>query len=178
MSFPDHGTHSKNLIVLHQTISSDVIGLGDVQGVYLYLKSKGYAIHVIVDAEANSGAVTPGNEADIYYHAQSSVAGAVNTRSIGIEIISRVPLTSQYWWQRQREMRKVARWCAYLCREHGIPPVYDSKAVRGITTHYDVTKAWHVPGGHTDVRPVEEGGAFPMGGFMRMVKTAYTLGWT
>jgi hypothetical protein len=177
MTFPDHGTHDKNLIVLHQTISSDVLGLSDISGVYLYLKSKGYAIHMIVDAEANSGAVTPSNEADIYYHAQSSTAGAVNTRSIGIEIISKVPLATQYWWQRWNQMRKTARWCAYLCKKHGIRPVYDPTCKSGITTHYDVTKTYHVAGGHTDVRPVEEGGAFPMKGFMRYVSVAYRLGW-
>ena len=83
LNYPNHGTGNKRYIVLHQTISGDAPGISDIVGVADYLKHVGYAIHMIVDADGNSAAVTPAHETDIYYHCQN-----FNTNSIGIEQVS------------------------------------------------------------------------------------------
>jgi N-acetylmuramoyl-L-alanine amidase len=145
------GHHPKNLIVLHQTISPDLPGIKDIASVGAYLAHVGYAIHMIVDKDANSGAVTPEFETAVYEHATSGKLG-VNHRSIGIEQVSYKTGIKGYWWGRPRELNKVARWCAYLCKKHGIPPVYDPTCQHGICGHWDVTRAGHVTGGHTDVQ--------------------------
>lgn len=145
-----HGKHAKSLIVLHQTISPDHAGLDDIAGVAGYLAHVGYAIHIINDVEGNSGAVLPEFETAVYWHAQSNDALAVNSRGIGIEQISYKTGDPKYWWRRTKQLHKTARWCAYLCKRHGIKPIYDPFCINGICGHADVTKAAHVSGGHTD----------------------------
>ena len=145
-----HGSSPKRIIVLHQTISPDVKGIRDISGVGHYLDSKGYGIHVITDVEGNSGAVPPASETAIFYHCISNNAIQANTFGIGIEQVSYKTGAPKYWWRRARQLHKTARWCAYLCKKHGIPPVYDPTCKRGICGHNDVTHAARVKGGHTD----------------------------
>ncbi len=144
-----HGHAKKNLIVLHQTISPDVKGIGDVSGVGHYLDTVGYGIHIITDVEGKSGAVPVAYEDAIFYHASSGSLD-VNTRGIGIEQVSYKTGDPKYWWKRAKQLHKTARWCAYLCKTYGIPAVYDPSCKAGIVGHADVTKAGNVIGGHTD----------------------------
>lgn len=145
LSYTAHGTSPKTLIVLHQTISPDRTGVSDITGVGNYLHQVDYGIHIIDDLEGNSAAVAPDNETAIFWQ----VEGA-NTESIGIEQISYKTGVSGYWWKRSRQLNKTARWCAYLCKTHGIPPVYDPLAKHGICGHADVTRTRGIAGGHTD----------------------------
>lgn len=144
-----HGHSPKRVIVLHQTISPDVPGIGDISGVGHYLDMKGYGIHVITDVEGKSGAVPVEDETAIFYHCTSG-ALQENTYSIGIEQVSYKTGDPRYWWKRARQLHKTARWCAYLCKRHQIPCVYDPTCRHGICGHNDVTHAAHIAGGHTD----------------------------
>lgn len=173
LKYTSHGTGKKNLIVLHQTISPDYVGVKDVVGVGGYLSHVGYGIHIITDQEGNSGAVAPDHETDIYYHAQSGSLLA-NTRGIGIEQISYKNAQSGYWWKRAKQLHKTARWCAYLCKKHGIPCVYDPSCRAGIVGHADVTRAGQVPGGHTDC----EYPNYPTHWVVAAAKTYMKLGWS
>lgn len=172
LNYAAHGLARKNLIVLHQTISPDYKGLKDIEGVGGYLSHVGYGIHIIVDAEGNSGAVAPDQEGAIFYHASSGFLNA-NTRGVGIEQISYKTSEPGYWWKRLVQLHKTARWCAYLGKQHGIPMVYDPTCQTGICGHADVTKAGHVAGGHTDC----EYPNYPTKMVARLAKSYRALGW-
>jgi len=163
-----HGKAKKTIIVLHQTISPDVKGIGDVSGVGHYLDNKGYDIHIITDVEGLSGAVLPENETCIFWQAQGA-----NTESIGIEQVSYKTGDPRYWWKRSVQLHKTARWCAYLCKRHGIPPVYDPNARHGICGHYDVTISRGITGGHTDCQYP----TYPTKWVAAAAKTYMKLGW-
>lgn len=167
-----HGRHAKSLIVLHQTISPDLPGVRDIASVGDYLAHVGYGIHVIVDRDGNSGAVHPDFETAIYYHAASGSLNA-NTRGIGIEQVSYKTGKAGYWWARSRQLHKTARWCAYLCKRHGIRPVYDPTCTNGIVGHWDVTVRGHVAGGHTDCQFPD----YPTQWVARAAATYIKLGW-
>lgn len=170
LAYTAHGHHPKSLIVLHETISPDYPGLKDIVGVGGYLGHVGYGIHIITDFEGNSGAVAPQEETAIFYHASSNAVVQANTRGIGIEQIG---YTTSNWWKRTKQLNKTARWCAYLCKKHGIPPVYDPNCHTGICGHADVTRAAHVAGGHTDCTYP----AYPTKWVAAAAKTYMRLGW-
>lgn len=189
-----HGTHQKKLVVLHETVSPDYAGLTDILGVARYMPSKGLGIHGIIDGEGNLGWDVFGDK-HILYHTDSSgsgvPAGAVNTWSIGIELISKVMIDYpdnrrryEWWWQRDRQIDKCAKVLAYLHRVHGIPLVYsdalrqsDGSPEPGITTHWTVTKAYNVPGGHTDCWPKHMKGYFPVLRFIHRARYFAERGW-
>jgi hypothetical protein len=167
-----HGFSKKRVIVLHQTISPDVKGFGDISGVGHYLDTKGYGIHVITDIEGNSGAVPEAYEEAVFYHASSGTLN-INTWGIGIEQISYKTGNPLYWWKRARQLHKTARWCAYLCKKHGIKPVYDPTCVNGICGHADVTRQGHVAGGHTDCEYPD----YPTKQVARLARNYMRTGW-
>src|SRR5574337_1740718 len=84
-----HGRHKKDMVVLHETVSGDIPGTADIVSPARFLNQEGYGIHLVVDAEGKSGWL--GDAQAIVYHAASG-QGGVNTRSVGIEQVSRVPL--------------------------------------------------------------------------------------
>jgi hypothetical protein len=168
LKYESHGTGHKTLIVLHQTISPDYVGVKDIAGVGAYLSHVGYGIHIIDDLEGNSAAVAPEHETDIYWHVQGA-----NTEAIGIEQISYKTGQAGYWWKRTKQLNKTARWCAYLCKKHGIPPVYDPTARRGICGHYDVTHSQGIYGGHTDCQYPD----YPTKWVAAAAATYMRLGW-
>jgi hypothetical protein len=170
LSYSSHGSYKKSLIVLHETISHDYPGLKDLIGVGGYLGHVGYGIHIINDFEGNSAAVAPQHETDIYYHASSGTLHA-NTRGIGIEQISMH--TGVNWWKRATQLHKTARWCAYLCKKHGIRPIYDPSCTNGICGHADVTRAGDVSGGHTDCTYP----AYPTKQVALLARNYMRLGW-
>lgn len=165
-----HGTHDKDMAVLHETVSPNVAGWSDILSVSNYLDSKDYGIHGICDDDGHIAWAYGHGEA-IFWHTDSSGRkgeGHVNTRAIGIELISKVMLTSsdnykrwQIWWSLNKEINAVAKLLAWASRIHDFPLV-DSPGNRpGVTTHWEVSHLYDVPGGHTDCWPRHRGGYFP-----------------
>lgn len=159
-----HGRHKKDMIVLHETVSPDYPGWSDVIQTSNYLDSKDYGIHGVIDLEGHvAWAYGQGNA--IFWH----TAGGVNTRSIGIELVSRVMLqakdnTSRWkiWWERNKQIEATAQLLAWISDTHKIPLVVSNGTVPGVTTHWQVTKTMKVAGGHVDCWPRHLGGYFPL----------------
>lgn len=161
----ERGHHDKTLIVLHETVSYNRLGVGDILGPAAFLDKAGYEIHGIIDAEAHSAWCY--DPTAIYDHAASG-SGGVNTRSIGFELVSEIPLLKpsplrlKTWLQRRKQLDKIAEWCAYLSTVTDVPLEYSDASDPGITSHWDVSKTYHVSGGHWDCWPRHKGGHFPI----------------
>lgn len=164
-----HGVSTKSLVVLHETVSPDYKGSSELVSVSGYMARNGLGIHGVIDGEGYLGWAVDLERA-IFYHAASGL-GMVNTRAIGIELVSRVMLDYpdrqrrfEWWWSRHRQIEKTAQVLAYLSEKHGIPLVYSEAGYeeRGITTHWQVSQTWNVPGGHVDCYPRHLGGYFPV----------------
>lgn len=166
-----HGRHDKDMIVLHETVSPDYVGWADVRGISNYLDAKDYGIHGITDKEGHiAWAWGQGNA--IFWHTASSGKygnGNVNTRSMGIELISNVMITYsdnttrwKWWWARSAQIDATAKLVAWASRIHRIPLKISDGSYPGITTHWQVTKRFGVYGGHVDCWPRHLGGYFPL----------------
>lgn len=164
-----HGLSPKSLVVLHETVSPDYPGSSEIVANAGYLAKNGLGIHGVIDSEGYLGWAVDLERA-ILYHAASG-SGMVNTRSIGIELVSRVMLDAKdntarwrLWRNRNKQIEKTAQVLAYLAKAHGIPLVHSESELfdKGITTHWDVTQTWKVPGGHVDCWPRKSGGYFPL----------------
>lgn len=180
MKKTSHGRHRKTLIVLHETVSKDVPGWGDITSIVSYLAAKGYGIHGMTDAEGNV-AWAYGMGQDVLYH-----AGGVNEPGIGIENVSDIMLRSpknsvrrHIWALRTKQLRSLAKLLACISRSHGIPLKYvDGSGLRwGVTSHWSVSKYHKESEGHTDCWPVNDGGYFPMSEVLRMARVYKSLGW-
>lgn len=166
-----HGTHAKDMIVLHETVSPDAKGLSDIRNVEAYLAQKDYGIHGMTDFEGNiAWAYSLGSA--IFYQ-----AGGVNERSIGIEQVSRVMLDSplnavraHIWAARQAELRATARLVAAIHNTHAVPLRYSEGLTPGVTTHWDVSQHFRESEGHTDCFPVHKGGYYPVLQVIRLAK--------
>lgn len=177
-----HGTHRKELIVLHETVSPNYPGLGDVRQVSQYLDNKNYGIHGITDADGNIAWALGLGQA-IFYHTQSG-SGMVNSRGIGIEQVSRVMLDfrSRYaqwqgWLHLKKELNATAKLMACIARAHEIPLVSSDGRKPGVTTHYEVTKTYGITGGHVDCYPRHLGGYYPKLLVISLARRYYKLGW-
>lgn len=160
----ERGRHVKSLIVLHETVSPNRPGLTDITSPAAFLDRQGYEIHGIVDAEAHSAWCYDATA--VYDHAASGI-GNVNTRSVGFELVSEIPLQPSparfaAWWKRRRQLDKVAEWCAWLHHSEGIPLRYSDASKPGITSHWDVSNTYLQGHGHWDCWPRHKGGHFPM----------------
>lgn len=157
----------KDMVVLHETISPDYPGLVDITGPARYMDTVGLEIHCVVDADGNSG--WAGNANWVYDHCGSRGTkgnGHVNTRSVGIEQVSRIPtlpsrLRLPAWRKRRRQLDTVAHWCAWLHQTEHIPLEYSDGKEPGITTHWQVSQTFGVPHGHWDCWPAHLGGHYP-----------------
>jgi hypothetical protein len=175
-----HGRHKKSLIVLHETVSPDVKGWADIDGVANYLANKNYGIHGLTDAEGNI-AWAYGDGTAVFWQ-----AGGVNEISIGIEQVSNVMLRSpsnavrrHIWVARNAQLRATAKLLACISRAHGIPLRYvegDGKH-SGVTSHWSVSRYFAASQGHTDCWPVNNGGYYPTSEVLRLAR-AYKLGYT
>lgn len=180
-----HGRSPKDMIVLHETVSPDYMGLGDIKSISMYLDQKDWGIHGITDAEGNIGWAL-GLGSAIFYHTDSSGTkgnGRVNTRSIGIELISRIMLDyqtnakrRQVWLGRQKQIEATAKLMAAIARAHKIPLRTSDGTTPGVTTHWLVTNTFGVKGGHTDCWPVNNAGYFPLSWVIQRAKWHYALG--
>lgn len=181
-----HGKADKDQIVLHETISPNYAGLGDIRAVSDYLDIKDYGIHGITDAEGHI-AWALGLGTAIFYHTDSSGSkgnGYVNTRAIGIEQISRIPLNYKdnasrlrAWLLMDKELRATAKLIAAASRAHDIPLVTSDGSDPGVTTHWLVTKTFGVEGGHTDCWPVNNGGYYPLSKVIQYARAYKALGY-
>lgn len=159
-----HGRHRKTLVVLHETVSPDLDGWKDIDGVERYLAQIGYGIHGMTDAEGHV-AWAYGFGSAVFWQ-----AGGVNEQSIGIEQVSNVMLRSpsnparrKIWTARKAQLRATARLLACISRAHGIPLRYvegDGKH-SGVTSHWSVARHFSASEGHTDCWPVNDGGYYP-----------------
>ena len=109
-------------------------------------------------------------DADTAWHVKG---GDINARGIGIEMAGYARQTTEQWQDEfsQALLVNVAKLTAQLCTQHSIPVVYVPpeellKGKSGITTHAACSKAFKVPGGHTDPGP-----NFPMADFLILVKS-------
>lgn len=171
----ERGHAGKKLIVLHETVSHNRPGLSDITAPAAFLDATGLEIHGIIDLEGNSAWCY--DPTAIYDHAASG-AGGVNTRSIGFELVSEVPLERdpvkrRLAWSpkgpRRRQLERVAEWCAFLHdlgmvngSHVGVPLRVSDARVPGITSHWNVSRTWLGGDGHWDCWPVHLGGHFPL----------------
>lgn len=172
-----HGTSDKDLLVLHETVSPDIKGMGDINGVVAYLDKIGYGIHGMVDKEGHKAWAYGLGEA-IFYH-----AGGVNTRSCGIELVSLIPamiekriITKEQGWNmwldRRAQLVSTAQMISAwhntdprrrpLKRSNGNQP--------GVCSHWDVSQRHTESLGHWDCQPHDKGGHFPLGHVIEMAQ--------
>lgn len=185
-----HGRHKKTVVVLHETVSSDAKGLSDVLAVARYMPSNGLGIHGIIDGEGHLAWDVFG-DTHVLYHTASN-GGNINSYSVGIELVSRVMINYpdnrrrfEWWWQRDAQIDKCAKVLAYLHRTHGIPLEYTEAEpqgegdvpVPGITTHWQITKTYDVPGGHVDCWPKHKDGYFPALRVIHRARYFHKRGW-
>lgn len=164
-----HGVADKDMIVLHETVSPDYVGLNDIVQTSEFLSRRGLGIHAVVDVEGHLGWAY-GMRRAVVYHTTAADRAPINTRSIGIEQVSRVmldyPDNPSRWsaWRQRRvtELEVTAKLCAYLSKAEGVPLRYSNGAGAGITTHWQVTRTFDVPGGHVDCWPKHLGGYYPV----------------
>jgi len=169
-----HGIAAKDQIVLHETVSPDYPGPGELVANASYLAKGGLGIHGVIDAEGYLG-WSIGDRKAILYHAASN-GGNTNTRSVGVELVSRVMIDKpdnvsrwKKWWGRDKQIDKLAQLIAFVAYMEKIPLAYSGGKTPGITTHWSVSKAYSVPGGHVDCWPRHEGGYFPV---LRVIREA------
>ena len=164
----ERGHHSKDLIVLHETVSHNKPGLSDITAPAAFLDATGLEIHGIVDMEGHSAWCY--DPTAVYDHAASG-QGAVNTRGIGFELVSEVPFLPtnkerrEAWsptGPRRKQLDRIAAWIAWLAPKQGIPIRPTMSKTPGITTHWQVSKTWLDGDGHWDCFPVHLGGHFPL----------------
>lgn len=164
----ERGHHRKELIVLHETVSHDKPGLGDIKGVASFMDATGLEIHGIIDIEGNAGWCY--DPRAIYDHAASG-SGGVNTRSIGFEQVSDVPFLKtnaeriKAWdpeGPRRKQLNRVAAWCAWLSQTEGIPLQFSEGREPGITSHWNVSETFLGGDGHWDCKPKHQGGHYPI----------------
>lgn len=182
-----HGTHDpKTLMVLHETVSPDLSGLADIDGVAQYLDRIDYFIHGMTDLEGHQ-AWAYGHGNAIFYQ-----CGGVNTQSCGIEQISYIPqllhdgkLTmaqaAAQWKARDKQLHATARLIA--CWHHVDPtnrPIQYCEGDgghHGVTSHYDVSQHFAASEGHSDCRPIHKGGYYPILEVVDFAKTYAKLGY-
>lgn len=169
-----HGIARKDLVVLHETVSPDYVGFADIVSNAAYLAKGGLGIHGVVDAEGYLG-WSVGDRKAVLYHTASN-GGNINTRSIGIEQVSRVMIDKpdnvsrwKKWWSRDKQIDQVAQLLAFLSKTERIQLRYSNGIDSGITTHWQVTKTYNVSGGHTDCWPKHLGGYYPV---LRVIREA------
>ena len=174
-----HGTHVKDQLIFHETISHDEKGLADILGVENYLAQKDFGIHGMVDAEGNI-AWAKGLGDAIFWQ-----CGGDNTRSIGIELVSNIPSAYRtnlarrnHWKERTTQLNAAAKLAACIHRAHpNIVMVYTKGIKAGITSHWNISQIFPASEGHTDCWPVNEGGYFPLLRLIGQTRLYYKEGW-
>lgn len=177
-----HGRHAKDMVVLHETVSGDYPGFQDILSVARYMPRNGLGIHAIIDKEGHLAWDVHG-DTHLLYHCASN-GGNINSRSIGIEQVSRVMIDRKdnlgrfrVWMERDRQLVKTAKLLAYLHRTHRIPLQYTEGRKPGITTHWQISKTYNVEGGHWDCWPRHKGGYYPVLYVVHLARHYHRLGY-
>jgi N-acetyl-anhydromuramyl-L-alanine amidase AmpD len=151
-----------DLVVIHATVSPCKVGGARQNAAYFQSADAGGLAHYIVDP---AEVVQACKETVACWHAPP-----VNDRAIGVELCDPQSGLDSRWGNAAHKamLALAAPLFADICHRHNIPKVYvDHQSLlrgeRGITTHHDVTLAWH-KSTHTDPGP-----AFPMGAFITAV---------
>lgn len=176
-----HGTHTKTMFVCHETVSYNVVGWGDVNGVISTLKKEGYGIHGIVDKDGHKcWAYGLGN--DVFWH-----AGGVNEIADGVELVSEIPILIQSkrlthkaahaeWLKRTKQLEGLAQLLAgwHNSDRHNHPLVRSNGSVgsHGVCSHWDVSRHYAASEGHWDAWPFDAhpSGYFPLQHVIDMAK--------
>lgn len=164
-----HGDHLKDMFVCHETITPDALGWGDIDGVLRGLRGEGYGIQGMTDLEGHK-AWTLSNSDWVLYH-----AGGVNSRAVGVENVSIIPLLIQRhnltneqaherWLSRVKQLDALAM---LMCGWHNAdkqqhPLIRSNGDSRGVCSHWDVSQHHKESLGHWDCRPYDKGGHFPL----------------
>lgn len=148
-------TSPLTLGVIHGTVSKDLAGLRDIDGVIGWWRNPaaGGSAHAIADAEGNSAYTV-----DISHRAPH--CGNMNYCSFGLELISTAPawLAPLFWRFRTKQLHETARWIAWANLVEGLPIQEalvrkdGTVAVAGWTTHR-VLGQLHLGTDHTDPGP-------------------------
>jgi hypothetical protein len=171
--FENHtnGFHDKVLAVLHETVSHDVAGWGDIINVAKYLAGEKYAIHGMTDLEGHMG------WARHLGRAEFSHAGGVNDIAVGIEQVSWIPYLLKtvaitktqawhIWLNRERQLEATAKllaaWHNSDKKNHPLRYVDGDGEHEGVTSHWNVSNHFPASQGHTDCWPHHEGGYYPI----------------
>lgn len=163
----EKGHADKTLVVWHETVSHNRPGVGDIRDPARFLDATGLEIHAMTDMEGHFAWCY--DPTAIFDHAASG-SGRVNTRSIGIEQVSEVPLERnparrREMWDpkgpRRAQLELAARIAAWLFQTHGIPLRWSQGNRPGHTSHWNVSRTYGVAGGHWDCWPVHQGGHWP-----------------
>lgn len=130
-------------VVLHDTESHEVKGIGDIQGIISFWQRTPDLLgaHFIVDQEGNIGQA--GEPTELMYH-----TGGANTGSVGIEQINFASSTKQQWESHPDQLIKVAKLLAWLHTEYHIP--LRVSTISGVSTHAMQSKIHPESQGHTD----------------------------
>lgn len=130
-------------VVLHDTESHEVKGIGDIQGIIAAWERTPDKLgaHFIVDQEGNIGQC--GEPTELMYH-----TGGANTGSVGIEQINFASSTKHQWEAHPDQLIKVAKLLAWLHTEYHIP--LRVSTISGVSTHAMQSKIHPESMGHTD----------------------------
>lgn len=158
-----------NRIVMHATVSGCAPGGARATASYFQSPNSGGLAHFVVDP----GEVIQCCAEDIAcWHAPP------NHGSIGVEMCDPQAGDTSRWsdTDHQAMFGLTSRLVRDLCIRHDVPMVYIGvnellEGKRGITTHRDVSQAWH-QSDHTD--PWQPTGSFPMDHFIALVKEGST----
>jgi N-acetyl-anhydromuramyl-L-alanine amidase AmpD len=148
-------------IVIHATVSPCTLGGARGNAAYFQSAGAGGLAHFVVDP----GEIVQCCAEDIAcWHAPP------NRGSIGVELCDPQTGDPSRWADSNHApmMQLAAGLVRDLCARHQVPMVYVDRAgllagQRGITTHFEVSQAWH-QSDHTDPGP-----GFPMGQFIALV---------
>lgn len=153
-----------DLVVIHATVSPCTVGGARQNASYFQSDAAGGLAHYVVDP---SEVVQTCKETVACWHAPP-----VNGRAIGVELCDpQAGIDSRWANPAHKSMLALAApLVTDICRRHNIPMFYvDHESLlrgeRGITTHHDVSLAWH-KSTHVDPGP-----AFPMGAFITAVNS-------
>lgn len=177
--------HEKDLMVLHETVSHDVAGIGDIINTVKYLVEKGYGIHGMTDEEGHK-AWAYGLGTSEFVH-----AGGVNARACGIESVSWIPYLVQtkaitneqawlMWMKRGAQLSATAKLVAawHAAEPHNRPLVYSDALHPGVTSHWDVSQHFATSDGHKDCWPHHKRGYYPILHVIELAKLYAKQGYT
>lgn len=176
-----HGTHAKDMFVCHESVSYNSVGLGDIEGLESVLHREGYGIHGITDLEGHKGWAR-GHGNDIFWH-----AGGVNTRAVGVENISEIPILIQakkltneqayhLWLHRSQQLTALAilMACWHNADQHAHRLIRSDGNSPGVCSHWDVSQHFTESEGHWDCHPYDKGGHFPLAHVIDLAKVYAT----